>query len=291
LGAHPVWEQENRASIANQTANKPKKVDTMAVLQVTLESNCLLRKVTLQAILPVDRIAYPGAPKPEEKPLPTLYLLHGMFGSHTDWIEGTRIVRFAMEKGLAVIMPAGENHFYVDCDHTGEAYGAFIGEELPALCRRMFPLSPRREDTAVAGLSMGGYGAIRNGLKYAHTFGHAAGLSSAFVMDRFLSDGEDESGRLFTFRRPFYRAIMGDLEALPGSDKDVRALALSRKAEGNLPRLYLACGTDDGLLEPNRAYARFLKENDIPVTYEEGPGGHDWTFWDTYIRRVLDWLP
>ena len=129
----------------------------MAFIQVSFMSKTLMRTVPLQVILPVDKFTF-GQPEREEKPFKTLYLLHGIFGNETDWVHGTRIQRWAEEKNLAVVMPAGENAFYVDQPSIGAMHGQFIGEELVEITRKMFPLSRKREDTFIGGLSMGGFG-------------------------------------------------------------------------------------------------------------------------------------
>ena len=141
----------------------------MAIIEVNFISKCLMRVVTFNAIIPVDKFG-PQAENAEQKPLKTLYLLHGIFGNYTDWVNGTRIQAWAEANDLAVIMPSGENRFYLDDEKSGELYGEFIGKELVEFTRKLFPLSDKREDTFIAGLSMGGYGAIRNGLKYAENF-------------------------------------------------------------------------------------------------------------------------
>lgn len=262
----------------------------MAQLQVDFFSRCLMRQVTINAIVPVDKLSKTGQKVREDKPFKTLYLLHGIYGNHNDWITGTRIAAWAQENNLAVIMPAAENHFYVDCKASGEEYGAFIGEELIEVTRALFPLSKQKEDTFIAGLSMGGYGAIRNGLKYWNTFGYIAGLSSAFILENALNSTNDTP--IPFQRRSFFEAIFGDLNQLMGSDMDYKALILDlKKQDAQIPSIYLAIGTEDFLLQPNRDYHHFLIDQGVEVTYEEGPGGHEWNFWDRYIHHVLEWLP
>lgn len=257
----------------------------MALLQADFFSNCLMRTVPIRVILPAE-----GREYGEEKPFKTLYLLHGIVGNDTDWIVGTRIARWAEERNLAVVMPAGENHFYVDCEATGEKYGEFIGKELVEMTRKMFPLSRKREDTFIGGLSMGGYGALRNGLKYWETFSYVAALSGALILEQALNS--DDSSKDFTRTRRYYTAVFGDLDKLEGSDKDCEALVRRRKAEdADLPKLYLCCGTEDFLLKQNREFCAFLEKEGVPFTYEEGEGGHNWDFWDRFIQRVLKWLP
>lgn len=261
----------------------------MAIIEVNFISKCLMRVVTFNTIIPVDKFG-PQAENAEQKPLKTLYLLHGIFGNYTDWVNGTRIQAWAEANDLAVIMPSGENRFYLDDEKSGELYGEFIGKELVEFTRKLFPLSDKREDTFIAGLSMGGYGAIRNGLKYAENFGCVIGLSAALVHDTWKD--ADNSAPIFTFRRNYYESIFGEYDKVKGSDKDPKALLLKLKEEGRpVPKMYLCCGTEDGLVTANRDFRDFLNENGVDLTYVEGPGKHDWVFWDTYIKKVLDWLP
>ena len=261
----------------------------MAIIEVNFISKCLMRTVTFNAIIPVDKFGL-QAENAEQKPLKTLYLLHGIFGNYTDWVNGTRIQAWAEANDLAVIMPSGENRCYLDDEKSGELYGEFIGKELVEFTRKLFPLSDKREDTFIAGLSMGGYGAIRNGLKYAENFGCVIGLSAALVHDTWKD--ADNSAPIFTFRRNYYEAIFGEYDKVKGSDKDPKALLLKLKEEGRpVPKMYLCCGTEDGLVTANRDFRDFLNENGVDLTYVEGPGKHDWVFWDTYIKKVLDWLP
>ena len=114
-------------------------VIAMALLQMNLLSKSLMRTVPVNVILPVDKMAHPGMPQREEKPYKTLYLLHGIFGNYTDWVCGTRIQRYAEENDLAVVMPSGDNAFYVDQPAANNYYGKFIGQELVELTRKMFP--------------------------------------------------------------------------------------------------------------------------------------------------------
>ena len=155
----------------------------MALMEVNFFSKALMRPVTMNVILPADKVFFGEETEEENKPFKTLYLLHGVMGNYTDWVTGTCIKRWAEEKNLAVVMPSGANMFYMDHPNANENYSEFIGKELVKITRRMFPLSHKKEDTFIAGLSMGGYGAIRNGLKYHDTFGYIIGLSSALITE------------------------------------------------------------------------------------------------------------
>lgn len=262
----------------------------MAFIQVSFLSESLMRTVNVQVILPTDKLQIPGAPKRGDEPYPTLYLLHGIFGSHVDWINGTKLQRWAEEKDLAVVMPAGENSFYVDREKTHELFGEFIGRELVEQTRKMFPLSRKREDTFIGGLSMGGYGALRNGLKYHDTFGRIIALSSADVVDG-IEDRNDDVAAFFE-SRSYAEGVFGDLSKVKGSDKDIRWLAEKLRGEkADLPKIYMACGEDDSLLSGNRSLRDRFEANGFDLTYEEGPGNHEWDFWNDYIKRAINWLP
>lgn len=263
----------------------------MAYLTVNYVSRSLMRTVPVNVILPADKLVFPGQPEPENKPFRMLILLHGILGNYTDWVNGTRIQRWAEAKNLCVVMPSGDNAFYVDIPESGNYYGKFIGEELPAMMRRMFHISDRREDCYIAGLSMGGFGAMRNGLRYNDTFGAIASLSGAFI----LHEPRADEGNLNRFGVEQY--CFGSMEKAWNSEKNPQYLAkclAERRAAGeevNLPRIYMCCGTEDGLLGPNHAVLDDLVSKGFDVTWEEGPGGHEWNFWDTYIEKILNWLP
>lgn len=251
----------------------------MALIQVNYVSSALLRTVPVQVILPVDKLVSDGVYAPRKK-FKTLYLLNGLWGSQIDWVAGTRIQRWAEERDLAVVMPAGENSFYVDRPGFHTDYGKFIGEELVEMTRRMFPLSERKEDTFIGGLSMGGFGAMRNGLKYHDTFSRIIALSPALhifegeAMPFAAFFGKDESG----------------WEELKNSDLNPRWL-LKRIDEKKRPGIYLACGDKDDLLPSVKLYRKLLEEQQWELKYTEDQGAHDWDYWDRHIRIALDWLP
>lgn len=262
----------------------------MALVEVNFMSKKLFRTVTFNAIIPLDKVTF-GEEKIETKPFKTLYLLHGGFGNHTDYISGTRIQRWAEENNLAVIMPAGENQFYIDKPEQDEYYGAFVADELIEFTRQMFPLSDKKEDTFIAGLSMGGYGALINGLKYHETFSHIGAFSPA-IMNEMIASGEQGNIVAGLWKPGFYENVMGGTDTILNSEKDYRYLIdqlIEQKIE--IPRIYLPIGREDFLLEPVRGYHEFLVERQIPVTYIEDDGGHEWDFWDKYLKRFLDWLP
>jgi len=263
----------------------------MAYLQCSFYAKSLMRTVDITMVLPTDKVLFGSGYTPQPTRFKTLYLLHGIFGSCHDWVNGTRIVPWAQNRNLVVVMPSGENRCYVDGPAPCDNFSKFIGEDLVEFTRRSFPLSDRREDTFIGGLSMGGYGAICNGLKYSQTFGAIAALSSSMMTDR-VQQATDDSPTLIGNRK-YYESIFGDLNKLKGSGNDPYELVKRCLADSRpIPELYLACGTGDPLALPdNQKFDAFLTENGVAHTFVTGPGGHDWTFWDTYIAKALDWLP
>ena len=253
----------------------------MALIQMDFRSETLKRTVSINAIIPIEKF---------QSPYPTLYLLHGLTDNCNGWLSYSRIRLWAEESGLAVIMPSGENSFYMDIllkDGCLGDFGEYIGRELVDVTREMFPLSRKRENTFIAGLSMGGFGACRNALKYCDTFSKAAILSGALHVYEYPVSWVETKGNTIGEIRNF-----GNLEETRNSDRNPRYLmeAIKKNPEKQFPAFYVACGLQDVLLEANRSIAKALADAGADVTYEEGEGIHDWYFWDTYIQRVLKWL-
>lgn len=249
----------------------------MALIQGSFMSESLTRQVMFTAVIPDG-----PAPGTEDGPLRSLYLLHGYTGSSLFWLTAYELGSLANRHNLAIILPDGENHFYTDDETLGYRWGSFAGEELVDYTRNVFPLlSRRREDTFIAGISMGGYGAIRCGLQYRETFGSIIGISSALVTDGIDTQPDP------TFPREQWISLFGDLSKVPGSVHDPRQLAKEALAGGSIPDLYFACGEEDFLLQRNRDFRDHLQAIGFPFTYEEGPGGHEPRFTDPYLRRGI----
>lgn len=215
---------------------------------------------------------------------PTLYLLHGLSDDHTIWQRRTSIERYAEEKGIAVVMPAVHRSYYADMSN-GYRYWTFVSEEVPAKAQFMFPLSTKREENFVAGLSMGGYGAFKMALRHPERFAAAASLSGALdVAD--LVNIKDPAWEIEM------QTIFGDLNQIAGSDNDLFHLA-AQIAQSNQPKptLFQWCGTEDFLYEGNIKFRDFVQKLPFDFSYSEGPGDHTWDHWDAQIQNVLNWLP
>lgn len=217
----------------------------------------------------------------------TLYLLHGHSDDHTAWQRYTSIERYAETLNLAVVMPAVNVSFYTDMAYGGN-YWQFISEEVPAVVRDIFPLSSEREDNFVAGLSMGGYGAFKLALTYPERYVAAASLSGAVDIGEVVSEKKnDPLNKAWLVEM---RNVFGDLSKVPGSKHDLFTLAKKVSKGSVKPRLYQCCGTEDFLYADNVQFRDAVQKLPLDLTYEEGPGEHNWAFWDKMIQNVLRWM-
>ncbi|MFD1957700.1 alpha/beta hydrolase [Paenibacillus thailandensis] len=257
----------------------------MALFQCDFYSDTLRVSASMNVVLPQKKEAIGLTGRAWEDKYPVLYLLHGLSDDHTTWIRKTSIERYATDKGVAVVMPDVGRSFYADMKR-GYSYWTFVTEELPQLARSFFPLSDRREDNFVAGLSMGGYGAFKIGLSQPDKYAAAASLSGALD----IASKEDDPWGLFLPLEA--ENIFGSAQEVRGGENDLFHLAerLARY-EGPKTKLFQCCGTEDFLYEDNRRFLAHATKLGLDVTYEEEPGTHEWGYWDAKIQRVLDWLP
>jgi len=155
----------------------------MALFQVSYLSQALSRSITFQAVIPNDVPLFMTQNNSHyNRNMKTLYLLHGYFGYSSDWLTGSCVQELSTQYNMAIVLPSGENSFYLNQQGTGSKYETLVGVEIVEYMRRTFGLSDKKEDTFISGLSMGGFGALRTGLKYPDTFGKVAGLSSALII-------------------------------------------------------------------------------------------------------------
>ena len=223
------------------------------------------------------------------RPSKTLYLLHGFSGASGDWLLSSRVSDYALERNLIVILPDGENSFYLNQGAAGRRYADYIGQELVAYTRKLFSLSDRREDTCIGGLSMGGFGALHTALAFPETFGAVFSLSGALIVHNVKNMTPGFTDMMADYS--YYRMTFGEPSQLVDSDNNPEKLLLSLLASDKpLPRIYQAVGTEDFLYGENQILRRFLTDHGVPFTYEEGPGAHTFDFWDPYCRKALDWL-
>jgi putative tributyrin esterase len=256
---------------------------TMALIQCDFFSESLELGTSMTVLLPQAVSSQIGlADAGGTAAPPVLYLLHGLTDDHTAWTRYTSIERYAAARGLAVIMPQVHRSFYAD-EARGLKFWTFLSEELPAVVAEFFRVSTRREDTFVAGLSMGGYGALKWALRQPERFAAAASLSGALDL-AYIYEWD---------KRPHMRELIGRVFAehpVAGTDDDLLHL-LEAADPAALPKLMLRCGTEDHLVAQNKRIVAACADRDIPLDAEFGPGAHEWSYWDRQIQTVLEWLP
>ena len=217
---------------------------------------------------------------------PVLYLLHGLTGHYSDWLKRTNIADYAAEYRLIIVMPEGNDSWYSDSPIIANSkYESYILQELIPDVQQRYRTIEARYGRAIAGLSMGGYGAIKFGLKSPSTFVLAASTSGAFGVTRFTEqDGNprwESSLKVFGPTGSDARKA-NDLYELIGK--------LSPAQIASLPYFYFDCGTEDSARNflANRELATLMFEKKIPHEYRELPGDHSWGYWDTQVREVLE---
>jgi len=256
----------------------------MAFIQCDFFSDALGISTSMNVILPQQTTNQIGMNGSSTKvKYPVLYLLHGLSDDHTIWMRRTSIERYVASLGIAVVMPNVNKSFYVDMAH-GDKYGEFVSHELQETVQSFFPISDKREDNFVAGLSMGGYGAFLIALSNPAKFAAAASLSGAL-------DIQANIDRKNIANNEFFKNIFGSENKVTGSKYDLFDLSdkLS-KSNTPSPKLYQCCGTEDFLYEDNKNFESHIKKLSFDYTYQEGPGIHNWEYWDINIQKVLEWM-
>ena len=261
----------------------------MATGRMEFHAETIMQHANFCFVLPNDFIMEEiKDPTHYDRPTKSLILLHGLTGTDTDWLYGGVAQEMSKQFNLAVFMPTTGNAFYLDRGYPGGNFGSFVGEELPSYIRDVFGYCRNREDTLIAGLSMGGFGAIHTALAFPDTFSACIALSSALVLHEVAETGKRQNS---VMPEQMVRDVFGDPKTLLSSDKNPELLYQRRKAEGNpIPRLYLAIGTEDSLYSVNQDFRRFLEEEQADFFFEDGPGMHNWDFWNEYLPRGLSWV-
>jgi putative tributyrin esterase len=265
----------------------------MALLQAHFISKTLCMMSTINVVMP-ERDIREGASE-----LPVLWLLHGGGGTHSDWVRFTNVERYASDRGIAVVMPCAGNSRYCNMTYGGDYYD-YLVEELPGICRHFFPsLSGKRELNYIAGLSLGGSGAISLGMRNPDKYGAIGIFSASSIIPlehlRPLSAGGPPPpggpGKKSVNMLNFGVEDTGDLK---GTEHDVLMHARNNVREGKpLPRVFHAVGTEDHAYPVGLGLKKFFEGfegNPYRYEFHEEPGAHNWDFWDKWVRVFLDWL-
>ena len=252
----------------------------MALINLKFASETLGMQTEINVVVPQrstkGQIGMSGEAKGEK--YKTLLLLHGLSDDASTWLRRSSIERYATEHGIAVIMPAAERSLYTDMKY-GENFYTYISEEVPRIAREFLPLSDKKEDNFIAGLSMGGYGALKIALKHPERYAAVAGLSSVADVQDFVNVHAPKVGLL----------CFGEDRIVPESE-DLFFLAEQCNTREDKPRVMMIEGDRDFLLDGNRRLKEKFESLNYDYTYMEAPGGHSWLFWDTHIQRVLKWM-
>ena len=260
----------------------------MANLSVEMYSNCLHREVSFKMVIPTDCRTDENTPFSREnypkKKMKTLFLLHGYTGKGDCWIPEDLIKQY----NFAVICPNGENSFWLNGISTGHAYQSFVGEELVEFVRNTFGLAKERENTYIMGLSMGGFGSLHTALAYPDVFSKTTAFSSAFVQYEVADMKPGYRNDIANYE--YYRECFGNPEKVMESENVPETLVrkiLNSEGKLTMPEIYMACGTEDFLLEPNRKMHNFLTGQGVKHTYLEWPGVHDMKFWNECVQKFI----
>lgn len=247
----------------------------MAHITIDTGSPTLRMTTHIHVISPVDT----GQPTSS-----TLYLLHGAGDNASTWHRLTTIELYAAKYGCTVIMPEVNRSYYTDMEY-GLDYFYYVTQELPGIVQRLFRLNDDPERTFVAGLSMGGYGALKVALTFPETYAKAVSLSGVTDIQQRLRDPNMETGMAKEMQAVFGTA----LQVKP--DQDLYSLAAKRIDEGGpLPPVLCCCGTEDPFIGMNREFAEYMRKTPFDFKYVEGPGTHEWLFWEKHLKTAFDFL-
>jgi putative tributyrin esterase len=267
----------------------------MPLLQVSFQSYQLNLSCEATAIIPQSGLDFMnvGPRKNPDGTIPVLWLLHGMGDNHSGWFRYTDIERYASMRGIAVMSA----HVHPQCWYSdmvdGLPYYTFITEEFPAIMREIFPqLSTAREHNYIAGLSMGGYGALKIGLIHPERYGHIGCLSGVNLVEIPTPKPEECD----SFLKPMCGAPkvtfgVDSFEKMQGTQADLTRL-LDKAAERgeDIPDIFMACGEQDPLLPLSQKFAGYARERlgGRGITHRTGPGGHEWPFWNKWLEAFLN---
>ncbi len=251
------------------------------VIDERFESSLTKRKHSFKTLLP-ERYEVSG------NDYPVLYLLHGLFGSSANWLELTGLKNYLIAYEFIVVLPEGEDKWYSDGSIKAEDKfeSSFIEELIPTV-EKKYKAARRGNRRAVAGLSMGGYGALKFALKRPDLFVFAGSMSGAFNAPQITESAGEPAWRELL-------ASLGEVFGEEGSraraENDLFRIVREIPPEkiASLPALYFDCGTEDGFLKVNKRFAELLEEKGIAFEYREIQGGHDWNYWDRQIRVILE---
>lgn len=261
----------------------------MALVNYAFYSEVLDEQVNIAVILPTYNGAHAEKTLDEAyqkgKKFRTLYVLHGGSDDCNFYIRNTSIERYACEGGFAAVLPEVKLSFYCDMMY-GEKYFTYLSQELPLVVQSIFPLSDKSADHFVVGNSMGSHGAIKWALRCPEFFNAAAGMSGVSGVEELGFFNPSNS-----VNTPILNSF-GTVEEFRGSENDVKVLAKKLVESGKpIPRLFSCCGTEDQLTyKGSKDFVEYAKQIGLPLHWEQGPGKHQWEFWDPWLKKIIKWM-
>lgn len=243
-----------------------------------LESKLMARRMPYRVVVPKD---YAAA---KEKRYPVVYLLHGLTGHFDNWTDRTKLAEYAAAYDFLIVTPEGGDGWYTDsASVSNDRYETYIVNELLPEIDRKFRTHATRENRFIAGLSMGGYGALKFGLKYPEKFALAGSFSGALGATSLT----DKNSNAWISKS--IMSVYGDAESETRKANDIFRIIREMPAEKikDLPFLYVDCGTEDFLIQNNRDFMQLLAEKKIPHEFRQLPGAHNWIYWDAQVREFL----
>jgi S-formylglutathione hydrolase FrmB len=215
-----------------------------------------------------------------------LYLLHGLGGHYSDWVTRTNVADYAAQYRMIVVMPEGNDSWYTDsATKPNDKYESYLVKELIPDVQRRYRTLETRYGRAIAGLSMGGYGALKFGLKFSGTFIFAGSISGCPEAASWTADDLKNFKTIFDSLPPVFGAEGS--ETRKANDLLEIVLGLGAARINSLPYFYLDCGTEDFTANSNQKFAELLRQKKIPHEYRQLPGNHNWQYWDQQVREVL----
>lgn len=269
---------------AGASAAGARQLSPAAVETVKLESKLVGTTLPYNVVLPPEY----GLPASRSLRFPVLYLLHGLTGHYGDWVSKSKLTAHAARHRIIIVTPEGNNGWYTDSPvKETEKYESYIMQELIPDVERRYRTLTTREGRAVAGLSMGGYGALKFGMKHPDKFILAASMSGALSVASWpetLVNTEPAKGSIMQ--------AFGPTGSPTRADNDIVKLATTAIPEriAALPFLYIDCGNEDFLIQANRDFVTALVKQKIPHEYRQLPGKHDWPYWDRQVQEILELL-
>jgi S-formylglutathione hydrolase FrmB len=275
----------------SRPANKPQPVATnqsAAQSASSVASHETLAAAILGGKALPYRVMLPSDYATSTRRYPVLYLLHGLTGDENDWWTRTRLSEYAARYHLIIITPGVGDSWYANSASDPQArYEDVIIKDLIPYIDAHYRTVAKREGRAIAGLSMGGLGAIKFALRYPQMFSFAASFSGAFGVPMLASLGKKPSARILKELRSIY----GDADSQTRRDNDVFTLLNQPLPKGTqYPYFYVSVGKSDPLpevSESNPRLAEALRAHKLKYEYYERPGTHDWHFWDSEVEFML----